>query len=133
MDNPVIGMSLRFDRIDYFWFTLLHEIGHLTLHLHERGGCFVETVEGEGAVTSQLEQEANFFAQEALVPRSLWRRSAAYRRPSVRTFEQLANELGISRAIVAGRFRRDRNRYDLFSDLVGQGELRRLFPQHNWQ
>ena len=133
MGNPVIGLSLRFDRIDYFWFTLLHEIGHLALHVHGRDGCFVETVEGEGAVTGQLEQEANFFAQEALVPRALWRRSAAYRRPSAQTFQQLANELGISRAIVAGRFRRDRNRYDLFSDLVGQGELRRMFPQHIWQ
>jgi HTH-type transcriptional regulator/antitoxin HigA len=26
---PTIAMSMRFDRIDYFWFTLLHEIGHV--------------------------------------------------------------------------------------------------------
>jgi HTH-type transcriptional regulator/antitoxin HigA len=28
-DSPVIGMSLRFDRIDNFWFTLGHEISHI--------------------------------------------------------------------------------------------------------
>jgi HTH-type transcriptional regulator / antitoxin HigA len=27
--SPVIGMSLRFDRIDYFWFVLRHEIEHV--------------------------------------------------------------------------------------------------------
>ncbi len=27
--SPVIGLSLRYDRIDNFWFTLLHEIMHL--------------------------------------------------------------------------------------------------------
>lgn len=30
--SPVIMLSLRFDRIDNFYFTLLHEIGHLLLH-----------------------------------------------------------------------------------------------------
>lgn len=28
-DNPVIGMTLRFDRIDNFWFVLRHEIEHV--------------------------------------------------------------------------------------------------------
>ena len=27
--SPVIGMSLRFDRIDNFWFVLMHEIAHV--------------------------------------------------------------------------------------------------------
>jgi len=27
--HPVIGMSLRFDRIDNFWFVLRHEIEHV--------------------------------------------------------------------------------------------------------
>lgn len=28
-DQPVIGMSLRFDRMDNFWFVLRHEIEHV--------------------------------------------------------------------------------------------------------
>jgi HTH-type transcriptional regulator / antitoxin HigA len=28
--SPVVALSLRFDRIDSFWFTLMHELGHVT-------------------------------------------------------------------------------------------------------
>ena len=31
--RPVIGMTLRHDRQDNFWFTLLHELSHVYLHL----------------------------------------------------------------------------------------------------
>lgn len=27
--NPVIALTLRYDRIDNFWFTLMHEVGHI--------------------------------------------------------------------------------------------------------
>ena len=30
--NPVIGLTLRYDRIDNFWFCLLHELVHLSKH-----------------------------------------------------------------------------------------------------
>jgi HTH-type transcriptional regulator/antitoxin HigA len=33
--SPVIGMSLRFDRIDNFWFVLRHECAHV---IHKHGG-----------------------------------------------------------------------------------------------
>ncbi|MCW3111048.1 MAG: addiction module antidote protein HigA family, partial [Segetibacter sp.] len=32
--HPIIGLSLRFNRIDYFAFTLLHELAHVFLHLN---------------------------------------------------------------------------------------------------
>ena len=28
-DSPVVALSLRYDRIDYFWHTIMHEIGHI--------------------------------------------------------------------------------------------------------
>ena len=28
-ESPVIGVSVRFDRIDAFWFTLMHEFSHI--------------------------------------------------------------------------------------------------------
>ena len=30
--RTVIGMTIRYDRIDYFWFTLMHELAHAALH-----------------------------------------------------------------------------------------------------
>ena len=31
--RPVIGLTLRHNRLDNFWFTLFHEIGHVLRHL----------------------------------------------------------------------------------------------------
>jgi HTH-type transcriptional regulator/antitoxin HigA len=31
--TPVVGMTLRFDRLDYFWFILLHELAHVIKRL----------------------------------------------------------------------------------------------------
>jgi len=31
---PIIGLTLRYDRIDSFWFTLMHELAHLMLGHH---------------------------------------------------------------------------------------------------
>ena len=31
--TPVIGMTLRYDRLDNFWFCLLHELAHIGRHM----------------------------------------------------------------------------------------------------
>src|SRR5262249_26500342 len=31
--TPVIGLSLRYNRLDNFWFCLFHELAHIALHL----------------------------------------------------------------------------------------------------
>ena len=30
---PVAALTLRYDRLDNFWFTLLHELAHIALHM----------------------------------------------------------------------------------------------------
>ena len=41
--RPVIGLTLRYDRIDNFWFCLLHELAHVGRHMdHDRGEAFVD-------------------------------------------------------------------------------------------
>jgi len=42
--HPAIGLTLRYDRIDAFWFTLLHELAHIDLH-HERN--YLDQIYGE--------------------------------------------------------------------------------------
>ncbi len=34
--KPVIVLSLRHDRVDNFWFTLFHELGHIVKHLYSK-------------------------------------------------------------------------------------------------
>lgn len=38
--RPVVGLTLRYDRLDNFWFTLLHELAHVRLHLDRPGWPF---------------------------------------------------------------------------------------------
>ncbi|GEM_PF-159465 len=127
-DVPVIGLTLRQDREDNFWFTLLHEIGHVILH-HRTGlsaGFFDDT---EGQTLDDVEDEANVFAQEMLAPAEIWERSPARISKKPEPIEALAKKLSISPAILFGRARRERNDYRLFSAKVGQGKVRREFEE----
>lgn len=128
--RPVIGLTLRYDRVDNFWFTLFHELGHVARHLGH-GGCeafFDDLSIDTASDASDREREANDWAQNALVPPAAWRDSGLQARVSVQAVEALAARLKIHPAIVAGRVRRERRNYRLLSGLVGQGEVRRQLP-----
>src|SRR5260221_12790974 len=44
--GPVHALTLRYDRLDNFWFSLLHELGHIALHLSEPSAdVFVDSLE----------------------------------------------------------------------------------------
>ena len=122
---PVIGLTLRHDRLDNFWFTLLHELGHIFLH-KDRGlkDGFFDT-EGAPAL-DELEKEADEFAESAFVPKEIWKRSFVRFTRDRDQVIQFAKGHGISSAVVAGRIRRERGDFSLFSDLVGSGSLRKL-------
>jgi HTH-type transcriptional regulator / antitoxin HigA len=125
--GPVLAMTLRHDRLDNFWFTLLHELGHLAMHLFEPSeSVFVDAIEDGQADDQEAEAEADAFAKDALVPRDTWLRSDARRLGNERSVISLANQLGIHPAIVAGRIRYERKEFRIFSDLVGIGAVREV-------
>lgn len=124
---PVVGLTLRHDRIDYFWFTLLHEIVHVWKHLDSKNDAFVDRVETMGQ-TSMAEKEANRFARDAFIPRGLWKRSRAFLAPTKESIREFADELHIHPAIVAGRLQYETGRYENFRELLGQGSVKQCFP-----
>lgn len=130
--SPIIGMTLRFNRLDAFWFTLMHELAHLQRHLGSQAIAFVDDILNPDG-TDQREREADAIAAEVLIPRAIWARSDAARRRTGEAVEQLANELRISPAIVAGRIRRETGNYRILTKYVGQGEVRRHFPNVVWE
>lgn len=73
------------------------------------------------------EAEANRLAREAFIPRILWRRSEACLAPSRENIDKLSRELKIHPSIIAGRIRRETENYQLYNDLIGHGDVRRLF------
>ncbi len=130
---PVIGLTLREDRIDNFWFTLIHELVHVWKHL-DANNC--PTIVDENIEKSRdpekIEREANDIAGEVLLPHAIWRRSDAFSNPSAKSIQDLASQLQISPAIVAGRIRYERKNYAQFSNLVGYRAVRTQFPEVRW-
>ncbi len=130
--SPIIGMTLRHDRLDSFWFTLMHELAHLQRHVGSQAIAFVDDI-GNVDSTDQREREADAVAAEVLIPRAVWARSDAARRRTGPAVEALANELRISPAIVAGRIRRETDNWRVLTKYLGQGEVRRHFPNVFWE
>lgn len=123
---PIIAMSLRHDRVDNFWFTLLHELAHVWKHL-DSGNIYLDDM--EVISTDAYEKEANRIARDSLIPRSRWARTAAYREPTKANIIETAAKLGVAPAIVAGRVRFDRKDFTKFSNILGSGEIGQMFSK----
>jgi len=126
-DGPVVGMTLRFDRIDNFWFVLLHELVHVKKHLLKGKveGIFDDLEEK----ADDIEKDADEGASEILIPSEKWETALARYIQSKDSIEDFAREAGISSAIVAGKIRRESGNYTILNDLIGQGEVRKQFPE----
>ncbi len=124
--RPVIGLTLRYDRIDNFWFSLMHELAHVGLHLDNgEEEPFIDDLSLR--VTDPHENEADQHAQDALIPPGIWESSPVRERATVMSVFDLAQELGVHPAVIAGRVRHEKGNYRLLSQLVGSGKVRRQF------
>lgn len=121
---PVIAMTLRHDRIDNFWFTLLHEFAHVCCHLGGDTRVIVDDLEVSSS--EAIETEADEFAREALIPPGIWAKCAS-REMGSDDIEGVAREAGVHPAVVAGRWRWENGDYRRFSKLLGHGEMRKHF------
>ena len=133
--TPVIGLTLRYDRVDNFWYCLMHELAHVALHLDKQGDdrilSFYDDLDSDSHGDPQ-EEEAERLAGEALIPEEEWRRSPASSLRSPQAAQLLAKKLSLHPAIVAGRMRREYNSYKMLNNLVGSGQVRRLFSEVDW-
>jgi HTH-type transcriptional regulator/antitoxin HigA len=126
---PVIGLTLRYDRADNFWFVLVHELFHVLRHL--RKGKLTSTFDDlEASSDDAIEKEADALTGEALIPAAQWEQALARYVRSPESVNQFAAQLGVSPAIVAGRIRHEANNYVILSELVGAGHVRELFPEY---
>lgn len=127
-DRPVLALTIRHDRIDNFWFVLMHELVHISRHLKGDLTAFYDDLDVEDTTSAQ-EREADRLAGEALIPDAEWRKSPASSLRNPDAVQHLAARLRIHPAIVAGRIRHQRKSYRLLNRLVGQGQVRRLFSE----
>jgi len=130
-EKPTIGMTIRHDRLDNFWYTLMHELAHVVLHRNMKLGSFYDDLDFKDH-EDPLEREADELAGEVLIPQDDWERSPASKLRSAEAADHLARQLGVHPAIVAGRMRHKSNNYRILSQLVGYGEVRKHFPEVDW-
>ncbi len=132
-DNPIIGLTLRFDRLDNFWFTLMHELAHISLHYDSGINLFFDDLEGIKTINlDDREQAADKLAEEILLPKAKWEMSPARLIPSPMAANSLAKELGIHVAIIAGQIRHKGNNYAYLSKIVNESKVRNCFTHEKW-
>lgn len=124
--SAIVALTLRHDRLDNFWFTLFHEIGHLKFHIW-RGDFAAIFDDTEAPAGTTQEEEADLFAQETLLPSDKWKVSASRYMRTERAVAIDAKRFGVGPAVIAGRIRREAHDYTLLRNLVGAGEVRRQF------
>jgi HTH-type transcriptional regulator / antitoxin HigA len=117
-DAPVIGMSLRFDRIDNFWFVLRHEIEHVIQRHGMKKMMLDAELEGAKAGTGdgvpEEEKIANEAASEFCVPKKMMDAFIARKAPffAERDILGFARTIKVHPGLVAGQLRHRTGRYD---------------------
>ena len=120
--SPVIGMSIRYDRIDNFWFVLRHELEHV-IHEHGKNLITIDSeLEGAKAGTgegiAEEEKIANQAAAEFCVPQKTLDSFIARKSPvfAERDILGLSATLRIHPGLIAGQLRYRTGKYDRFTN-----------------
>lgn len=109
--NPVIALTLRHNRIDNFAFTIMHEIGHIDLHLrNDRNKKFMDLTKKQNV--NEFEKEADNYAQKALITKDIWQNILDKHLPlNDDKIISLGNQFKINPAILLGRVCYEKNYY----------------------
>lgn len=125
-DRPVVALTLRHDRLDNFWFALMHELIHVKEHLKPERDFIADNLEDKIHQQSQEEREADEGARQTLIPEADWLEADLLNAPTMDAAFALADKLRIHPTIVAGRVRYETGNWRLLSSI--KGEVRCLFP-----
>jgi len=128
--TPVIGLTLRYDRIDNFWFCLLHELAHVAKHLSASDRLIIDDLDLRGKKLETediIEKEADEMTSSGLIPKKVWARRPIPKKATAKEVYSLAEKLKVHPAIIAGRIRFEQNNYKLLSRHVGNKQIRKHF------
>ena len=114
-EHPVIALTLRYDRIDWFWFTLMHEVAHIAA---KHQGVYLDNFD-EGDI-NDYEKEANQMARDKLIAPDTMRTFIKQTQPyfSKQAIAKFAESQNRHAGIILGRLQKE--------DLVSYKNLRSL-------
>lgn len=121
-NSPVIGMAMRYDRIDNFWFVLRHELEHV-IQRHGQDKAVLDTEleganAGVGAEIPEEERIANRAAADFCVPSKMMkafvdRKSPYFSEQDILAFSSMTK---VHPGLIVGQIRHITGRYNLFAN-----------------
>lgn len=117
-ENPTVVLTIRRGTIDNFAFAMMHELGHIMLHLSVGDKVFVNI--SDEMMENIYEKEADGFARNKLIPADKWK-SFCQRTKNVSPYQiqpyirRFAEENGINAQVVLGRYMFDTHCYNVRS------------------
>lgn len=123
--SPVIAMTMRFDRVDNFWFVLRHEIEHV-LQEHGKDKFMLDSdLTGDAAGAGDIADEervANAAAADFCVPKKMMDAFIARKAPffhdrDILAFAKMAN---VHPGLIAGQIRHRTNNYSRFQNYLAK-------------
>lgn len=118
--QAVVQLSLRHRRDDQFWFTFFHEAAHLILGHNAWIDAWSEGIE-----TGGLEQEADDYARDLLIPPKAYAQFVKGAEITSQSIQDFAAAVGVAPGIVVGRLQKDQ--------VIGLGRLNDLKRELGWQ
>lgn len=126
-NTPIVALTLRHDRLDNFWFALMHELVHVQKHLNA-SHLFIADNLDDKTRSSKDEHDADEGARDALITSVEWEKSTVKSLHTAESAIALADKLRIHPAIVAGRVRYETDNWRVLTGLLGaKGEVRKNF------
>lgn len=119
-ENPTVIITRRLPHIDNLAFSVMHELGHIKMHLKKSSDAFINL---DGVDIDTIEAEANKYARDSFVSQEEWENFMSnvsrYNPYTVHIpIKSEANKLGVNPQILFGRYMHDTGLY----------RLRRVFP-----
>lgn len=112
-DKALIQLSMRHKTGDHAWFSFFHEAGHIVLH-----GKKTIFLDEKGMDIDELEDEADRFAQEQLLPSPSYAAFVARRDFSSSAVKRFAATQRIAPGVVVGRLQHEKHiHFAMLNDL----------------
>lgn len=124
--NPVIGVSFRYARMDHFWFTLMHELAHVCLHLDQLNDPILDNFEDNDLQEQDIEVQANRTAKFSFVDKPLWRNCKAKYSKRDEDVIEFANSLSVHPSIIAGLLHAEQGDYSKYRKIIDEINTRKL-------
>jgi HTH-type transcriptional regulator/antitoxin HigA len=127
-NSPVIALSLRNDRLDWFWHTLLHEIDHIRHGEGKEEPC-LDDLEIPGIEKPANERRCDEFAASFSIDRKSLDQFIVRVRPYFTSDKAtgFALRMNVHPSIAAGQIRNRLENYSVLSSLVGAKIRSHLF------